>query len=226
MKIQEHHSHFGGIIMVLVMITLFGGLLYMNDQLTDYKQAYLELAAQPCPSCVTDCNLCTPQPREELPAVVEEPEVEEEPEIIEEGLTPHGLVPVTTNERGTHISSFRVSPACVFGVTGGEIFYAIDATPKNVSIQVDDGGGYETVFFDDTIPPKSKYLYFAVCGPNDKRDCKWKGDFSLQEGNVYRIRGAFNQSPVFSKLELSNEKIIDTRVGAEYQGLACSSSLV
>jgi len=123
--------------------------------------------------------------------------------------------PITTNEDGTVIEKSEVKPTCV-GRIGGYVYFKIGTVPKSVTFQIKE---YQETEFTDIHSFNGvyeKYKYFAVCD-----DCK-KNDFQLEPGKYYIFRIMFDQTPVYDRIEYSNEYIIDTREGSEIMDMECT----
>ncbi len=153
-------------------------------------------------SIVTDASNC---PIEESQPIVEDEEI---------------VIPnlVETNEEGTVIETFIAEPACPSGLNGGMIYFDVGSIAANISFQVKEGGGeYSDVFTLDR-GLYERYTYFAIC---DK--CRGTQlDFKLKPDKVYIMRVKFDQTPLYDRIEYTNEYLIDAREDSEYMLKLCS----
>lgn len=128
--------------------------------------------------------------------------------------TPPKFNPILTNEEGAFIEKVEVTPACVSGFDGGQIYFEAKTIPDKVEFQVKDDGDYVTKFTLTNV--KSQYNYFAIC------DKCYSGNFQLKPDKVYLFRMKFDFTSVLGKVQYSNEHLIDT-ISSDYTIKECSS---
>ncbi len=123
----------------------------------------------------------------------------------------------TSSEEKTVIETIEISSACIKGVNGGEVFFKVGTVPSDISYQIKEVGQAQD--FEEIYTRKGVYqgfASFAVC------DYCRQGDFRLQPDTAYIFRMTFNQTPVYDRIEQSNEYLIDTRSDTEIMGRICS----
>lgn len=194
-----------------------------NNGICDADDVIRKAAELQCPPCELDCSSCP------------ERTVDREVEIIRyvcpDGRTVDALEacdetpatinydPVTTNEQGTQISTFRVVPACRASYPGGNLFYEVTTIPGEAVLEIKtlpDGTWEELMTLDS--PVYKRNLYFVIC---DKRCPLGQSDFELAPGRLYVLRMRFDQSSVWNRTEYSNEHLVDTRDRGAYMQQVC-----
>jgi len=122
---------------------------------------------------------------------------------------------VTNNEVGTVIEEVKLRPACSQGENAGEIFFKVGTVPSSVVVEVRESDGeYEEVHSRSGL--YDGFMYFGICD-----DC-YKGEFTLKKEMLYVLRLKFDQTNVYSRVEYSNEHLIDTRASSNYLTKVCS----
>jgi len=121
---------------------------------------------------------------------------------------------VTDNQKNTVIKSVNITPGCISGRNGGQIYFETGTVPANLTVQIKEGGK-----FYDAYSKKGAYqgyISFVACD-----NCKY-GDFQLLPDRLYVMRMMFDQKAVLYRLEFSNEHYIDTTLGSEIMMKKCS----
>jgi len=125
------------------------------------------------------------------------------------------LVPITTNEQGTHIKFVDVEPACLYGVNGGFVKFSVGSIADQITIQVrTDTESYTDVYSTNNLFEGTRN--FAI---SDKRV---QSDFMLSMNKAYLLRVKFRIAAT-NLTEYSNEHFVDTRRGSDYMTKVCSS---
>ncbi|MBD3163837.1 hypothetical protein GF323_01435 [Candidatus Woesearchaeota archaeon] len=120
------------------------------------------------------------------------------------------------NERGTVIKNVNLTPACPNGVRGGRVYYKVGTVPDEMVFELKEAGKkYREVYRRDGLYEGD--VYFAVCEKCSGNQI----EFRVEEGKAYIFRIMFNQSTVYSRIEYSNEHLIDTREGSGYMLKVC-----
>ncbi len=119
---------------------------------------------------------------------------------------------IKTNEDNTVILNVTVKPACINGQNGGQIFFKVDTVPKNIEVEI-KSEEYETVYERSGV--YAGYLSFVICD-----SCRG-GDFRLNPDDIYILRMRFDQTPVYGRIEFSNEQLIDARIDSPFLAKQC-----
>lgn len=127
------------------------------------------------------------------------------------------LNPITTNENGTFTKVVRLEPACIGGIRGGYVYYEVVSPAENVTylLKAEDGS-YEAILNENGY--FKSYKEFLICDP----DCPNKqSDFKIQHDKRYFLKIEFDRIQLYSKIEYSNEYIIDLTPNSEFMTKSC-----